>query len=131
MGKILPEGLGEVQEAIDICDYAVGLSRMFSGSIIPSERPEHFMMEHWNPLKGSVGIITAFNFPCAVFFWNAALSLVCGNTNIWKGAGTTSLVTSTRTAHTPTRTRPRVLTVVSLFRRCSGVYAHRCGSAGV
>jgi len=69
------------------------LSRMFSGSVIPSERPDHFMMERWNPLRGHVGIITAFNFPCAVFFWNAAISLVCGNTNLWKGASSTSLVT--------------------------------------
>ena len=84
MGKILTEGLGEVQEAIDICDYAVGLSRCLNGSVIPSERPEHFMMERWNPLKGHVGIISAFNFPVAVYFWNLALSLVCGNTNLWK-----------------------------------------------
>jgi aldehyde dehydrogenase family 7 protein A1 len=92
MGKILAEGLGEVQEAIDICDYAVGLSRTLSGSVLPSERPDHFMMERWNPLQGHVGVITAFNFPCAVYFWNAALSLVCGNTNMWKGASSTSLV---------------------------------------
>lgn len=69
MGKIAAEGLGEVQEAIDICDYAVGLSRSLNGSVIPSERPGHFMMERWNPLQGHVAIITAFNFPCAVFFW--------------------------------------------------------------
>jgi len=93
MGKITAEGLGEVQEAIDICEYAVGLSRMLNGSVIPSERPGHFMMERWNPLKGHVAIISAFNFPCAVFFWNAAISLVCGNTQIWKGADSTSLVT--------------------------------------
>jgi hypothetical protein len=65
MGKILPEGIGEVQEIIDMCDYAVGLSRQLNGSIIPSERPNHMMMEVWNPL-GVVGVITAFNFPCAV-----------------------------------------------------------------
>lgn len=92
MGKILTEGLGEVQEAVDICEYAVGLSRSLNGLVIPSERPGHFMMERWNPLSGPVGIITAFNFPCAVFFWNAALSLVCGNTQIWKPAPSTSLV---------------------------------------
>ena len=91
MGKILAEGVGEVQEAIDICDYAVGLSRALNGSVIPSERPGHLMMERWNPLKGHVGIITAFNFPVAVYFWNLALSLVCGNTNIWKPHETTSL----------------------------------------
>jgi aldehyde dehydrogenase family 7 protein A1 len=84
MGKILTEGLGEIQEAIDICDYAVGLSRCLNGSVIPSERPGHFMMERWNPLKGHVGIITAFNFPVAVYFWNLAISLVAGNTNLWK-----------------------------------------------
>jgi aldehyde dehydrogenase family 7 protein A1 len=93
MGKISAEGLGEVQEAIDICDFAVGLSRMPNGSIIPSERPDHFMMERYTPLQGHVAIITAFNFPCAVFFWNAALSLVAGNTQLWKGADSTSLIT--------------------------------------
>nr|CCA21165.1 unnamed protein product [Albugo laibachii Nc14] len=91
MGKIHVEALGEVQEAIDICDFAVGLSRALNGSIIPSERPGHFMMERYNPLKGHVGIITAFNFPCAVLFWNAALSLVCGNTHIWKPSESLSL----------------------------------------
>jgi aldehyde dehydrogenase family 7 protein A1 len=84
MGKIITEGLGEVQEAIDICDYAVGLSRCLNGSVIPSERPGHFMMERYSPLKGHVGIITAFNFPVAVYFWNLAISLVAGNTNLWK-----------------------------------------------
>jgi aldehyde dehydrogenase family 7 protein A1 len=84
MGKILTEGLGEVQEAIDICDYSVGLSRMLNGSVIPSERPGHMMMERWNPLMGHVGIISAFNFPVAVYFWNLAISLVAGNTNLWK-----------------------------------------------
>lgn len=90
MGKILPEGLGEVQEFIDICDYAVGLSRMFDGKIFPSERPGHFLMEQWNPI-GVVGVISAYNFPCAVFGWNNSLSLVCGNVTIWKGAPTTPL----------------------------------------
>jgi len=92
MGKILAEGLGEVQEFIDICDYATGLSRTINGQVLPSERPGHFMMEQWHPL-GMVGIITAFNFPCAVLGWNAAISLVCGNVEIWKGATTTSLIT--------------------------------------
>lgn len=91
-GKILAEGEGEVQEAIDICDFAVGLSRTYSGSIIPSERPGHFMMERWNPLKGYCGIISAFNFPVAVYFWNLALSLVVGNVNIWKPSDTTPLI---------------------------------------
>ncbi|TDH71026.1 uncharacterized protein CCR75_002397 [Bremia lactucae] len=91
MGKIYVEGVGEVQEAIDICDFAVGLSRTLNGSVIPSERPGHFMMERFNPLKGHVGIITSFNFPCAVLFWNAALSLVCGNTQLWKPSESLSL----------------------------------------
>jgi aldehyde dehydrogenase family 7 protein A1 len=90
MGKILQEGIGEVQEYIDICDYATGLSRSMSGSVIPSERPGHFMMEQWNPL-GTVGVISAFNFPVAVYGWNSALSLVCGNAVVWKGAPTTNL----------------------------------------
>lgn len=90
VGKILPEGLGEVQEYIDMCDYAVGLSRMLGGKVMPSERPGHVLMEQWNPL-GLVGIITAFNFPLAVFGWNHALSLVCGNVTLWKCAPTTPL----------------------------------------
>lgn len=89
-GKILPEARGEVQEFVDICDYAVGLSRSINGSIIPSERPRHFLMEQWNPL-GVVGMITAFNFPVAVAGWNLALSLVAGNTHVWKGSPTTPL----------------------------------------
>lgn len=92
MGKILPEGIGEVQEIIDMCDFAVGLSRQLNGSIIPSERPNHMMLEMWNPL-GVVGVITAFNFPCAVLGWNACLALVCGNSVVWKGAPTTPLIT--------------------------------------
>ena len=91
MGKIFTESLGEVQEAIDICDYAVGLSRCLNGSVIPSERPGHVMMERYLPLKGHVAIITAFNFPVAVYFWNAALSLICGNTHLWKPHETGSL----------------------------------------
>jgi len=92
MGKIHKEGVGEVQEFIDMCDYAVGMSRMLTGQIIPSERPGHVIHENWHPL-GLIGIITAFNFPVAVFGWNVALSLVCGNCQIWKGASTTSLLT--------------------------------------
>ncbi|KAF7490966.1 Alpha-aminoadipic semialdehyde dehydrogenase [Sarcoptes scabiei] len=90
MGKILSEGEGEVQEYIDICDYAVGLSRMLNGKVIPSERPNHILMENWNPL-GVVGVISAFNFPVAVFGWNNAIALVCGNVTTWKPAPTTSL----------------------------------------
>lgn len=91
MGKIAPEGVGEVQEFVDICDYAVGLSRMFAGQIIPSERKDHVILEKWRPL-GLVGIISAFNFPCAVYGWNTALALVVGNTVVWKGAPSTPLV---------------------------------------
>ena len=90
-GKILQEGLGEVQEMIDICDFAVGLSRQLYGLTIASERPEHRMMEQWHPL-GVVGIISAFNFPVAVWAWNAALALVCGNTLVWKPSEKTPLV---------------------------------------
>jgi aldehyde dehydrogenase (NAD+) len=82
-GKILSEGLGEVQELIDMCDFAVGLSRQLYGLTIASERPGHRMMETWHPL-GVCGVITAFNFPVAVWGWNAALALVCGNTLVWK-----------------------------------------------
>ena len=83
MGKIYQEGLGEVQEMIDICDFAVGLSRQLYGLSMHSERKEHRMMEQWHPL-GIVGIISAFNFPVAVWAWNAALAAVCGNVCIWK-----------------------------------------------
>lgn len=91
MGKILSEGRGEVQEFIDICDMAVGMSRTIGGKIISSERPDHMMVEQWNPI-GNVGIISAFNFPNAVYGWNAAIALICGNQLIWKGHETTSLV---------------------------------------
>ncbi|EDL09882.1 aldehyde dehydrogenase family 7, member A1, isoform CRA_d [Mus musculus] len=91
MGKILVEGIGEVQEYVDVCDYAAGLSRMIGGPTLPSERPGHALIEMWNPL-GLVGIITAFNFPVAVFGWNNAIALITGNVCLWKGAPTTSLV---------------------------------------
>jgi len=83
MGKILTEGLGEVQEMIDVCDYAVGLSRTLSGPTLQSERPMHRMMEQWQPL-GPIGVISAFNFPVAVWAWNSALAWVCGDPVIWK-----------------------------------------------
>src|SRR5689334_25175811 len=89
-GKILQEGLGEVQEMIDICDFAVGLSRQLYGLTIATERPGHRMMETWHPL-GVVGIISAFNFPVAVWAWNAALALVCGNSIVWKPSEKTPL----------------------------------------
>jgi aldehyde dehydrogenase (NAD+) len=89
-GKILQEGLGEVQEMIDICDFAVGLSRQLYGLTIASERPGHRMMETWHPL-GAVGVISAFNFPIAVWAWNAALALVCGDSVVWKPSEKTPL----------------------------------------
>ncbi len=89
-GKITSEGLGEVQEMIDICDFAVGLSRQLYGLTIASERPGHKMSETWHPL-GPCGVITAFNFPVAVWSWNSALALVCGNPVIWKPSEKTPL----------------------------------------
>lgn len=89
-GKILTEGRGEVQEMIDICDFAVGLSRQLYGLTIASERPEHVMQENWHPL-GPVGIISAFNFPVAVWAWNSALALVCGDSCLWKPSEKTPL----------------------------------------
>lgn len=90
MGKIYQEGLGEVQEMIDICDFAVGLSRQLYGLTMHSERPNHRMYEQWHPL-GTVGIISAFNFPVAVWSWNAMIAAVCGDTMIWKGSEKTPL----------------------------------------
>jgi aldehyde dehydrogenase (NAD+) len=89
-GKIVQEGLGEVQEMIDICDFAVGLSRQLYGLTIASERPDHRMIEQWHPL-GPVLVISAFNFPVAVWAWNAALALVCGDSVIWKPSEKTPL----------------------------------------
>ena len=85
MGKSLQEGYGEVQEMIDICDFAVGLSRQLAGLTIPSERPGHVMREQYHPL-GVVGIISAFNFPVAVWSWNTALAWICGDVCVWKGS---------------------------------------------
>jgi aldehyde dehydrogenase (NAD+) len=90
MGKILGEAEGEVQEMIDICDFAVGLSRQLHGLTIVSERPHHRLMEQWHPL-GVVGVITAFNFPVAVWSWNAALACVCGDAVVWKPSHRTPL----------------------------------------
>jgi aldehyde dehydrogenase (NAD+) len=89
-GKIIAEGEGEVQEMIDICDYAAGISRQLHGLTIASERPGHRMMETWQPL-GVVGIISAFNFPVAVWSWNSALAAVCGDATIWKPSEKTPL----------------------------------------
>ncbi|MGH8259449.1 MAG: aldehyde dehydrogenase family protein, partial [Steroidobacteraceae bacterium] len=89
-GKILAEGLGEVQEMIDIADFAVGQSRMLYGLTMHSERPGHRMFEQWHPL-GVVGIVSAFNFPVAVWSWNAFLAAVCGNVSVWKPSPKTPL----------------------------------------
>lgn len=90
MGKIKAEGVGEVQEMIDICDFAVGLSRQLYGLTMHSERPQHTMYEQWHPL-GIVGVITAFNFPVAVWSWNAAIAAVCGDVTVWKPSSDTPL----------------------------------------
>jgi aldehyde dehydrogenase (NAD+) len=90
MGKILPEGIGEVQEMIDICDFAVGLSRQLYGLTMASERPRHRMYEQWHPL-GPVGVISAFNFPVAVWSWNATIGAVCGDPIVWKPSERTPL----------------------------------------
>lgn len=90
MGKSLQEGMGEVQEMIDICDFAVGLSRQLCGSTMHSERPKHRMYEQWHPM-GIVGIISAFNFPVAVWSWNAMIATVCGNVTLWKPSEKTPL----------------------------------------
>ncbi len=90
VGKITSEAAGEVQEMIDICQFAVGLSRQLYGRTIASERPGHRLSETWHPL-GVVGVITAFNFPVAVWAWNAALALVCGDTVVWKPSELTPL----------------------------------------
>lgn len=120
MGKILPEGIGEVQEFIDICDFAVGLSRSFEGKIFPSERPGHMLLEQWNPL-GVIGVITAFNFPVAPFGWNAAIALVCGNCCLWKGAPTTPLtsIAITRVMTSVLVANELPAAIISLF--CGGV----------
>ncbi|WP_068061110.1 L-piperidine-6-carboxylate dehydrogenase [Nocardia xishanensis] len=89
-GKIGPEAVGEVQEMIDICEFAIGLSRQLYGRTMPSERPGHRLMETWHPL-GVVGVISAFNFPVAVWAWNTAIALVCGDTVVWKPSETTPL----------------------------------------
>lgn len=89
-GKITSEALGEVQEMIDVCQFAVGLSRQLYGRTIASERPGHRLMETWHPL-GVVGVITAFNFPVAVWAWNTAIALVCGDTVVWKPSELTPL----------------------------------------
>ena len=90
VGKIESEGQGEVQEMVDICDFATGLSRQLYGLTMPSERPDHRMFEQWHPL-GVVGVISAFNFPVAVWSWNAAIAAACGDSTLWKPASGTPL----------------------------------------
>ncbi|MDP6986944.1 MAG: aldehyde dehydrogenase family protein [Phycisphaerales bacterium] len=114
MGKILPEGIGEVIECIDIADFAVGLSRQLYGLTMPSERPQHRMYEQWHPL-GTIGIITAFNFPVAVWAWNAMLAAVCGNTMIWKPSLATPL-----TAIAMTNVAQRVMREQDIFQPSEG-----------
>ena len=106
VGKVLSEGLGEVQEMIDICDFAVGLSRQIGGLVLPSERPDHKLTEQWHP-AGVVGIISAFNFPVAVWSWNAALALVCGDAIVWKPSEKAPLT---------------ALAVDALFRRAAATF---------
>jgi aldehyde dehydrogenase (NAD+) len=111
-GKIVSEGLGEVQEMIDICDFATGLSRQLYGLTIASERPGHRMMESWHPLGPTV-VISAFNFPVAVWAWNAALALVCGNPVIWKPSEKTPLT---------------ALAVAAIFDRAARRFEHELGT---
>ena len=97
VGKIRSEALGEVQEMIDVCDFAVGLSRQLEGRTMPSERPGHRLMETWHPL-GVVGVISAFNFPAAVWAWNTAIALVCGDTVVWKPSEAAALTAAASSA---------------------------------
>lgn len=118
-GKIRAEGEGEVQEMIDMCDFAVGLSRQLHGLTIASERPLHRMMEQWHPL-GPVGIITAFNFPVAVWSWNAALAAVCGDTMIWKPSPETPLTAIAV---------QNIVNQVAAANDCEGVFSLAVGGA--
>ena len=113
MGKILAEGRGEVQEMIDICDFAVGLSRQLYGLTLSSERPAHRMYEQWHPL-GVIGVITAFNFPVAVWSWNAAIAAVCGDCVVWKPSSDTPL-TSIAVQHLANRVMKR--------HGCQGIFS--------
>ena len=125
-GKIRSEALGEVQEMIDVCDFAVGLSRQLYGRTMPSERPGHRLMETWHPL-GVVGVISAFNFPVAVWAWNTAVALVCGDTVVWKPSETTPLTAlGLRRPAGPGRARGRRARATSA-RSCSA--APRSASA--
>ncbi len=123
-GKIIAEGKGEVQEMIDICDFAVGQSRMLYGLTIQSERPSHRLMEQWHPL-GVVAVITAFNFPVAVWSWNAALAAVCGDATVWKASEKTPLtaIAVTKIAERvcrETRADPAIFTLLMGDRKTVG-----------
>ncbi|KAL7006578.1 hypothetical protein EMMF5_003744 [Cystobasidiomycetes sp. EMM_F5] len=115
MGKAISEGMGEIQEAIDICDYAIGLSPMLPGKVVPSERRDHFLMESPSPL-GVVLVVSAFNFPHAVMFWNFALSFVCGNATVWKPSETAGLiaVATTKLVHKAFRQHKLPVALLSL-----------------
>src|SRR5438093_3107834 len=123
-GKIIAEGEGEVQEMIDICDFAVGQSRMLYGLTIQSERPSHRLMEQWHPL-GVVAVITAFNFPVAVWSWNAALAAICGDATVWKASEKTPLTAiavtkiAERVCH-DTGTDPAIFTLLMGDRKTVG-----------
>ena len=117
-GKILSEGLGEVQEMIDICDLAVGLSRQLHGLTIASERPEHRLTESWHPL-GPIGVISAFNFPVAVWSWNAALAIVCGDPVVWKPSERT-ILSSVATLALARRAAERCGAPAGLFELVAG-----------
>ncbi len=117
-GKILSEGLGEVQEMIDICDLAVGLSRQLHGLTIASERPDHRLTETWHPL-GPIGVISAFNFPVAVWSWNAALAIVCGDPVVWKPSDKTML-SSVATINLARRAAERCGAPEGLFELVAG-----------
>ncbi|MFZ5787356.1 MAG: aldehyde dehydrogenase family protein, partial [Acidobacteriota bacterium] len=121
MGKILPEGLGEVQEMIDMCDFAVGLSRQLYGLTMQSERPLHRMYEQWHPL-GPVGVVTSFNFPVAVWSWNAAVAAVCGDSTVWKPSSQTPL-TALAVQHIANRVQERFA--------CPGVFTLCIGKGSV
>lgn len=120
MGKSIQEGLGEVQEMIDICDFAVGLSRQLCGQTMHSERPEHRMYEQYHPL-GVVAVITAFNFPVAVWAWNAMLAAVCGNATIWKPSEKTPL--------TALACQQLIAPVLAANKVPAGVFSLLCGGA--
>ena len=123
-GKIVAEGEGEIQEMIDICDFAVGQSRMLYGLTIQSERPSHRLMEQWHPL-GVVAVISAFNFPVAVWSWNAALAAVCGDATVWKASEKTPLtaIAVTKVAERVCRetgTNPAIFTLLMGDRKTVG-----------